>query len=274
MRGPSRLGDAPDRDYGPKLDRFAAFAAPELGALVADLALATGSAVLDAGCGAGAWLALLSAAATPRLLCGADLSLPHLVRARKRRSGAVLVCAALDRLPLAPVFDAAFAINAVGHSADPLGAVGELARVVQRGGRVILGRSHLLPEMLFAWNEPLERRVVDALRRSYRERYGVAEADLADDRALVGLARRAGLAVVRVRTTAIERIAPLSSADREYLQEAVMVGLRTGRTRALLDAPDAAELDRLADPDSPTFWLDRPDFHYVETLTLVDARVP
>src|SRR6478736_3010627 len=79
------LGDSVARDYGDKLRRFAAFAAPELGQAIAGLRLAPGMRVLDAGCGTGEVLAMLAAQVGPSgLAVGVDLAGAH---ARGLRGG-------------------------------------------------------------------------------------------------------------------------------------------------------------------------------------------
>jgi hypothetical protein len=55
-----------------------------------------------------------------------------------------------------------------------------------------VGQSALLPEMFFAWDSRLERLTTEAVRRYYRDRYGLSERELADTRSIVGLLRRAG----------------------------------------------------------------------------------
>jgi tRNA A58 N-methylase Trm61 len=83
------LGDSVARDYGDKLRRFAAFAAPELAQAIAGLRLAPGMRVLDAGCGTGEVLAMLAAQVGPSgLAVGVDLAGAHAqCRARGLRGG-------------------------------------------------------------------------------------------------------------------------------------------------------------------------------------------
>jgi hypothetical protein len=137
-----------------------------------------------------------------------------------------------------------------------------------------VGQSGFLPEMLFAWDARLERAVVDAVRAYYRERYGLDEQRLAAIRANVGLLREAGLAQVQARTFVIERISPLDAAAQDYVLEAQFQATFGERLRPWLSAQDFRTLEQLCDPASPAFALRRPDFHYMQTFTLVTGQRP
>lgn len=256
------LGDTPARDYGDKLEAFSRFAEPELRALIGELGIAPGMRVLDAGCGVGLVTAWLGDAV------GLDLALAHARAARERVADVVV--GDIARLPLRDaVFDLVWCANTIHHLPDPLAGVRELLRVLRPGGRVALVQSFLLPEMVFAWDERLEREVIAANRRYYREKYGLSERDVTGMRTLVGLLRRAGVADVRARSVLIERIAPLSAADERYFVETVFAGYWGRRVQPYLTAEDWAEVQRLCDPEAPEYALRRPDFHYLQSLSMV-----
>lgn len=271
------LGDTPQRDYSRKLGLFNCFAEPELRAAIAMLGLAPGMQVLDAGCGSGEALAwLVDAVGAAGRVVGVDLSDAHVAAARLQappqaelRAGDLM---ALE-LPAAS-FDAIWSANAINHFVDPLAAVHRIAGWLRPGGRLAVGQSGFLPEMLFAWDSRLERAVVDAVRAHYRDRYGLDERRLAAVRANVGLLRKAGLAEVQAHTFTIERISPLDPAAREYILEAQFRSTFGERLRPWLSSEDFAALERLCDPADPGFALDRPDFHYLQTFTLVSGRKP
>ncbi|HMQ35092.1 MAG TPA: methyltransferase domain-containing protein, partial [Chloroflexaceae bacterium] len=226
----------------------------------------------DAGCGAGAATGWLPTEVGPAgLAVGLDLSAAHARLARAAAPAATgVVQADLAAAPLRPgSLDLVWCVNTINHLRDPLAGARRLAELLRPGGRLALGQSHLLPEMVFAWDARLERAVTEANRAYYRARYGLDERDTAAIRALVGLLRAAGLRDVRARTVAIERVAPLAAADEAYLGEALLRGYWGEPVRASLDPADRAELERLADPAGPGYCLRRPDFHYVQTFTLV-----
>ncbi|MFG3477007.1 class I SAM-dependent methyltransferase [Streptomyces sp. NPDC047980] len=109
---------------------------------VSALDLASGDAVLDAGCGTGRALPLLREAVGPGgTVVGADLTLEMLqtaVRAGRDRDAALLQADAA-RLPLRTAsMDAVFASGLIAHLPNPADDLRELARVVRPGGRLAL----------------------------------------------------------------------------------------------------------------------------------------
>ena len=95
--------------------------------------------ILDAGCGTGIF-------AAPFLTCGAiitglDVSLPMLVRARRKLGNAPFTAVAGDmlHLPFADaVFDKAVSVTALEFIGEAKAAVAELFRVVKPGGRIVV----------------------------------------------------------------------------------------------------------------------------------------
>jgi SAM-dependent methyltransferase len=272
-----RLGDTAERDYSLKLQLFNALAEPELREAIMALRLERGMRVLDAGCGTGATLAWLAGAVAPDgLAVGIDLSASHLRTARVALpQDVMLVQADLQRTPLAAAsFDLVWSVNTINHLRDPLEGVQVFTRLLRPGGRVALGQSSFLPDMYFAWDSRLERVTNEAVRQYYRDRYGLDERDLAAIRRLVGWLRQTGLRNVTARTLMIERVSPLGPADEAYLVGAIFDQTWGERLRPYLSPDDYDELARLCDPQHPQFALRRPDFHFLQTLTLVMAEAP
>ena len=113
---------------------------PAYAAAVAQLGLAAGQTVVDAGCGTGRALPLLRAAVGPSgVVLGVDLTPEMLAAAvgHGRLAHAQLVLADARRLPLADAsVDAAFAAGFLPHLPDPVDGLRELARVTRSGGRL------------------------------------------------------------------------------------------------------------------------------------------
>lgn len=265
--------------YADKLELFNRFAEPEIRQLIGGLDLLPGARVLDAGCGVGltsAWLR--EQAGTTGLVVGCDLSEPHL-RVALRHSlpadGAVeLVQCDIATPPFRDgSFDLVWCANTINHLKDPVAGIRQLAATLRPTGRVAIVQSGFLPDMFFAWDERLERAVSGAVRQYYRDKYGFAERDVTAMRGLVGLARRAGLANITARTIVIERTAPLADVDRDYLLNVVFNGYWSERLRPYLDDDDWSEVQRLYDPASTDYCLDRADFHHIQTLTMVTGWV-
>jgi SAM-dependent methyltransferase len=266
------LGDTARRDYSSKLSLFNVFAESELRQAVDSLALEPGMRVLDAGCGTGEALGWLRRAVEPHgSVLGIDLSAAHVAAARRGRSPEIEVLQAdLLEMPFAAgSFDLIWCVNTINHLHDPVMGVERLAAALSPHGRIALGQSSFLPEMYFAWDSRLERQTTEAVRAYYRDRYRVSERDLAQTRGLLGLLRRAGFPRVQARTYLIERMTPLERAAERYLLDAIFRGTWGERLRPYLSGEDYAELSCLCDPEDPKFALGRPDFHFLQTFTLV-----
>lgn len=266
------LCDTPERDYAFKLQGFNKFAEPEIRRAIRSLDLKAGMRLLDAGCGTGEAIVWLhDAVAGEGTVVGMDLAAAHVIAARRiAPPDAIVVQADLLNAPLMPSsFDLVWCVNAIGHLGDPVAGAERLANLLRPGGRLALGQSAFLPDMFFAWDSRLERLTTEAVRQYYRERYGVQERELTGMRALLGLLRKVGLRDVTPNTYVIERFSPLSQTDRHYLYEVIFRGTWGDRLRSYLEADDFEVLVRICDPEHPEFALNRPDFHFLQTFTVV-----
>ncbi|HWS70019.1 MAG TPA: methyltransferase domain-containing protein [Steroidobacteraceae bacterium] len=270
------LGDTPQRDYSRKLSLFNSFAEPELRALIANVALGPGMRILDAGCGTGQALPWLLDQVNPSgSVVGIDLALAHVEAARMYASANIEVIQGdllTAQLPPASI-DFVWCVNTINHFRDPLQAVSKLTTLLRPRGRIALGQSSLLPDMYFAWDSRLERLTNEAVRQYYCDRYSLDERDLSSVRAIVGVLRASNLRNVAARTVLIERMSPVDAATEGYLLDTIFRDTWGERLRPYLSNGDYAELGRLCDPQHPQFALRRPDFHFLQSFTLVTGEV-
>lgn len=276
VASPGLLGDTVARDYSRKLQLFNAFARPELRQAIADLQLKPGMRVLDAGCGTGEALGWFATEVQPEgAVIGVDLAAAHVVAARAMAGQSTWVVQAdLLMPPLACAsFDLVWSVNAINHLRSPLAGVEVLAGLLRPGGRMALGQSSFVPDMYFAWDSRLERVTNEAVRQYYRDRYQVSERELTAVRATVGLLRQCGLRNVTAHTLMIERVAPLRADDEAYLLEVIFRGTWGERLQPYLSVDDYDELTRLCDPQHSDFALRRPDFHFLQSLTVVVGEI-
>ncbi len=108
---------------------------------LAALELTPDDRVLDLGCGTGT--ASRAAAGTAAFVAGVDLSAEMIGRADALARGITnlrFAIADAERLPFGDEeFTALLCTNSFHHYPDPAGAVGEMARVLAPGGRLVLG---------------------------------------------------------------------------------------------------------------------------------------
>jgi SAM-dependent methyltransferase len=238
--------------------------------------LGPGMRILDAGCGTGEALPWLLDEVMPSgSVVGIDLAAAHVDAARAYASANIEVIQGdLLTAQLAPAsIDFVWCVNTINHFRDPIQGVTRLTTSLRPRGRIALGQSSLLPDMYFAWDSRLERVTNEAVRQYYRDRYSLDERDLTSVRAIVGLLRAANLRNVAARTVLIERVSPVDAATERYLLDTIFRATWGERLRPYLSGDDYAELGRLCDPQHPQFALRRPDFHFLQSFTLVTGEV-
>jgi ubiquinone/menaquinone biosynthesis C-methylase UbiE len=270
------LGDTPLRDYSRKLRLFNSFAEPELRALITSSGLGPGMRILDAGCGTGESLPWLLDEVKPSgSVVGIDLATAHVDAARRYASTNVEILQAdLLTARLEPSsIDFIWCVNTINHFRDPIQGVLKLSTFLRPRGRIAVGQSSLLPDMYFAWDARLERVTNEAVRQYYRERYSLGERDLKSVRSLVGVLRGVHFQNVTARTIVIERVSPVDTATERYLVETIFKDTWGARLRPYLSDDDYAELVRLCDPQHSQFALRRPDFHFLQSFTLVIGEI-
>ena len=260
------------------LERMNRFQEPEAHALIADLGLPEGSHGLDVGCGVGLyalWLAEAIGArgrvvgiepsaervAAARELVGQVLSPPRL----QFREGDATKLDAADA-----TFDWVWCGDVLHHVQDTAGALGEFARVVRPGGRIVIKESQLLHGLFLPGHPALERRLRQAETDVSRHEGGEYSFEERRQRTLASL-RAAGLAVQSFRTYLLERRAPLPDAARDYIQRVVFDRNWGPRLRDRLTPDDWKARSALCDAESPACVLDDPDYYGLYPISVLVA---
>jgi SAM-dependent methyltransferase len=173
-----------------------------------EASLAPGSSILDAGCGTGQTLALLSCRHTTT---GLDISRAALNLARNTCKNPVL--GSIFEIPFKDdSFDLVYNSGVIEHFVDPanVDAVCEMARVTKPSGKVII----IVPNTLCLWYKA--GKAVAVMMKNFEFGY---EEDYSPWR-LKTTATRAGLVVEK--TFGLQALPPLATNDREV----VGIGLR------------------------------------------------
>ncbi len=241
------------------------------------LELPTGSRGLDAGCGIGSLTLLLAEAVGPGgHVTGLDLSSEFVAHAQGLAQQSDLSKQAsfqqgsVNALPFDDdSFDWAWSVDCVGHPTigEPLTTLRELARVVRPDGQVaILGYSS---QILLPGYSLLEARLNATASAMTSLSEGMApEAHFL--RAL-GWFREAGFAEPTARTVVGTVQAPLDDGIRRALIS--LFGMLWGEMQTKMVRADREEYQRLADPESPDFILDSPDYCAFFTYSMFEGRV-
>ncbi|TDC52093.1 class I SAM-dependent methyltransferase [Micromonospora sp. KC207] len=242
--------------------------------LLADVGIAPGWHVLDAGCGSGSFVPLIAdVVGAAGRVTAVDLAAENVAALRHRvartppRCPVSVVRASLLRLPYPDdSFDAAWCANTVQYFDDGqlAAALAELRRVVRPGGLVAV--KDIDAALITAWPG-------DPFLFSDFFRFAAATSDYA--RQLLRSAelhrwlRAAGLDPVRQRTELIEHFAPHPPAARRFYRSSC-AQLAQQATR--LGAP--GDWSALADPEDPRHPLAHPHSYIREGNVLCVGSVP
>jgi SAM-dependent methyltransferase len=261
------------------LERMNLFQEPEARTLIADLGLPEGSRGLDVGCGVGLFALWLAEAIGPRgRVVGIEPSRERVEAARafvgqgpaasrlEFREGDATKLDAPDAS-----FDWVWCGDVLHHIQETGRALGEFARVVRPGGRIVVKESQLLHGVFLPGHPDLERRLRQAEMEWSRHEGGEFSFEERRQRTLAAL-RAARLSVESFRTYLLERRAPVSHAARDYIQRVVFERNWGPRLRDRLTGEDWARRAALCEPDSPRFALDDPDYYCLYPISVLVAR--
>jgi demethylmenaquinone methyltransferase/2-methoxy-6-polyprenyl-1,4-benzoquinol methylase len=251
---------------------------PMLRDAIEALKLPPGSQGLDAGCGIGLQAMLLAEAVGPTgHVTGMDTSKDFLEYAKNivessPLSGHITYKEGdVNKLHFEDnTFDWVWSVDCVGYPCEehPVSILKELARVVKPGGTVaILGWSS---QMLLPGHPILEARLNETCS-SYLP-YINEKKPKSNFLNALGWFRELGLEEARSRTFVNEIYAPLDDEMRTALIS--FFEMLWGEPQPGVAEEDWAEFQRLCQPDSPDFILDRPDYYAFYTYSMFQGKIP
>ena len=266
-------------DYEPMLESYHVAFAPELEAMIGTLPIRPGDLVLEMACGDGAYTPWLAArVGDAGGVIGLDVSPDYVELARGRTVGGEhaarsrFVAGSIDRLPFAGSrFDVVWCAQSLFSLPEPVAAVSRMAEVTKPGGYVAVLEDDTLHQVLLPWPIELELAVRTAEWDAFRDET-THPRKFYVGRRLVGVLREAGLGDMVVRSFASSRVAPVDGTTRTFLEEYLRD--LASRVEPRLGADDLAAFRRIADPASPEFLVDQPDFHLVVLDHVVWGRLP
>lgn len=238
--------------------------ASELRRLVSALPIGPGCRVLDVPCGDGFFARGLAEAVRPTgQVAAVDLN-SRILREyvpRNVEGAPVPVRSYVADAMALPFrdgsFDAAWCAHSLISLPDPAKALLEMRRVVRRGGAVGILENDVFHDILLPWPPDLELSLCRAEREFCRQQ-GRSATELHKGRQLGRIVTDAGLQLVNRQTYAVDRDAPLSTADERFVT-LYLQGLWQ-RVRGFLPVRNRDTLARLIDPDGKDFLPHQPHF--------------
>jgi SAM-dependent methyltransferase len=261
------------------LERMNFFQEPEARALIADLDLPHGSRGLDVGCGVGLFARWLAEAVGPQgRVVGIEPSKER-VEAARAFAGHGPVGSRVEfregdatKLDMPDAgFDWLWCGDVLHHISETGRALGEFARVVRPGGRIVVKESQLLHGAFLPGHPALERRLRQAEMEWSLHEGGDFSFEERRQRTLPWL-KAAGFRIEAFRTYLLSRQAPLPAAARDYVQHVVFERNWGPRLRDRLTPADWDQRSALCDADAPTFVLGDPDYYCLYPISLLVAR--
>ena len=276
---PIRTAAPEPEPFTKSLERMNRFQEPEARALIADLGLPQGSRGLDVGCGVGLYALWLAEAIGPHgCVVGIEPTAERADAARalvgNALAGERLQFRAGDATAIdAPdaAFDWIWCGDVLHHVQETGRALGEFARVLKPGGRLVVKESQLLGGLFLPGHPALERRLRQAEMEWSRHEGGEFSFEERRQRTLAS-ARAAGFGIESFRTHLLERRTPLPESARDYILHVVFERNWGPRLRDRLSPADWTARSALCEADSPTFALDDPDYYCLYPISVLVAR--
>ena len=256
------------------------FYGPVYEQILAWLNISPGTAVLEAGSGAGGFTELLAEAVGQEGSVTALDVIPELLQTVRQRldssplKGRVSYHEGdIQQLPFENrQFDVVWSSRTVHHLPDQLAGVRELCRVLKPGGRLLLREGGLRPQVLPAdvgIGEPgLEDRLALAFHRWFHAHVRGGKAAVRYPYGWTQLLRDAGLVDVTAKSFLLEQMPPFTELQVEYMARLLSRWVDSDERRTFISDEDADVIQQLVDVDSPRYVFNRQDLHYIEAITV------
>jgi ubiquinone/menaquinone biosynthesis C-methylase UbiE len=249
----------------------------EYEAMISSAGLTVDSHVLDAGCGSGCFLPIMSNLVGQHgSITAIDLAPEHVEAVRRRANARQYSCTvdahvgSITALPFSDgMFDAVWSAN-VFQYLEPSAiqtALIEFKRVLKPDGVVAIKDGDISALQIFPISPLQIWRLLDAwARKGDRQVFGLLESVR-----LREFVKAAGFLDATRRVTFVERTAPLRSLDAEFIGELLQFLLGLAETLDL--APYDLDYWRTAaNPRSSSYVLNAPDLYFREAAVLITAK--
>jgi arsenite methyltransferase len=252
---------------------------PEYEAMLRGVGIRSSWSVLEAGCGGGSHLSLLSALVGPRgRLHALDLAPENIAAVQQLEQTGRLSClldthvGSVLTLPLPDrSVDAVWNANVSQYliDAELRSMLLEFRRVTRPSGIVALKE---IDAALFQI-QPIPPALIWHLFETAQRQGVIQVGGCLRTAALPRWMREAGFTNITVQTTPIIRRTPLRPIERHAIHEVVQLLVQFAHDARLPDA-ELRQWHAYADSDASTYILDHPDLCWIETQTVITGRAP
>ena len=266
----------PIPDYWPQFEAYHRVREPVYHTIIANAELPGNALILDAACGDAFYSRLLSRilGKTARILA-LDID-PVLLQLHRDDNAAVHLCIGdVEQAGLArQTFDAIWLHRAMHSTRDPLHRLSTLARLLRRGGKLIVIENDLAHYPILSWPVEFEQDFRQALYQLFKSRCD-GKAPVARyyaARHLPDWLLQIGMRQIHAHTYVVEDIAPMPP-DIETYWRLYMTDL-CNAIKPYLDTEVWQTYAHAFDPQSPYYLLNQPGFYALELISVVCGIAP
>jgi arsenite methyltransferase len=249
----------------------------EYESILLSVGLASGWHVLDAGCGTGGFLPVISEmVGSHGRISAIDVTMEHVEVVQQRASAGQYYChvdAKIGNITSLPFpagnFDAVWSANVFQYLEQSQidEAFAEFARVLKPGGVVAIKDGDITALQIYPISPLLLWRLLDGwARQGDRQAFGLLEA-----LKLSETAAKAGFLHVNRQVTFIQRTSPLRPADRTFIAELLDFFLALAE-KVSVSPSDLREWREIADSQSSSYVLNSPNFYFREAAVLITGH--